>query len=98
MSLESVTQSIRTRIGEDSDLNATLKLDLGDDGVVFVDASKTPNEVHNQDLPADCTLKVSLSDLQAMADGDLSPTSAFMDGRLSVDGDLGVAMKLQSLL
>ncbi|MGB0539215.1 MAG: SCP2 sterol-binding domain-containing protein, partial [Paracoccaceae bacterium] len=30
--------------------------------------------------------------------GDLDPASAFMSGRLTVDGDMGVAMQLGSAL
>ena len=33
-----------------------------------------------------------------MLDGDLDPTAAFMSGRLKVDGDMGLAMKLGSIL
>jgi putative sterol carrier protein len=30
--------------------------------------------------------------------GDLNPTSAFMSGKLKLDGDMGTAMKLGSAL
>ena len=30
--------------------------------------------------------------------GDLNPTAAFMGGKLTVDGDMGTAMKLGSVL
>ena len=33
-----------------------------------------------------------------MLDGDVNPTTAFMSGRLKVDGDMGLAMKLGSIL
>ena len=33
-----------------------------------------------------------------MLDGDINPTAAFMSGRLKVDGDMGLAMKLGSIL
>ncbi len=35
---------------------------------------------------------------QGIMDGDVNPTSAFMGGRLKVDGDMGLAMKLGNLL
>ncbi|MEM6896503.1 MAG: SCP2 sterol-binding domain-containing protein, partial [Pseudomonadota bacterium] len=34
----------------------------------------------------------------AIIDGDMDPTSAFMQGKLTVDGDMGAAMKLGSAL
>ena len=50
------------------------------------------------DGEADCTLTASAETFQGMLDGDLDPTGAFMSGRLTVDGDMGLAMKLGSLL
>jgi len=35
---------------------------------------------------------------EAILDGDLNPTSAFMTGKLTVDGDMGQAMKLGAVL
>ena len=38
-----------------------------------------------------------MDDFQALISGNLNPMSAFMSGKIKVDGDMGVAMKLQSL-
>jgi putative sterol carrier protein len=35
---------------------------------------------------------------KAILDGELNPTTAFMTGKLSVDGSMGLAMKLGSAL
>ena len=35
---------------------------------------------------------------QEMFAGDLDPTAAFMTGKIKLDGDMGVAMKLGQLL
>lgn len=98
MSLESATNTIKERVGDDAGLGATLKFDTGDTGVIFIDGKSTPNTVSNEDTDADCTVGVTLEDLQAMLAGDLAPTTAFMSGKLKVEGDMGVAMKLQSLM
>lgn len=45
-----------------------------------------------------CTVTMSASDFLAMVSGQLNPTSAFMTGKLKLKGDMGLAMKLQSLL
>lgn len=98
MSLESITNTLKERVGNDAGLNATLKFDCGSDGVVFIDGKSTPNTVSNDNRDADCTVGVTLDDLKAMMAGDLAPTTAFMAGKLNVSGDMGVAMRLQSLM
>jgi putative sterol carrier protein len=98
MSIESVTNILKERVGADAGLGATLKFDTGSDGVIFIDGKSTPNTVSNENRDADCTVGVSLEDLTAMMAGDLAPTTAFMSGKLRVEGDMGVAMKLQSLM
>ena len=98
MSLESITQSIRTKMGDDSGLEATLKFDCGADGVIVLDGVSSPNTVSNTDSETDCTVTVSLANLQAMMDGQLNSVTGFMSGKLKVSGDMSVAMKLQRVV
>ena len=44
------------------------------------------------------TISMSAADFVGLATGKLDPTMAFMTGKLKVRGDMGAAMKLQSLL
>ncbi len=96
--LEEITEGMRDRVGDDSGLDATLKFDFGDDGVIFLDGASTPNTVTNEDKDADCTMKISRENFLAMVNGDLDGTTAFMMGKLKIEGNMGVAMKLQSVL
>lgn len=98
MSLEDLTEKMRTRVGDDAGLDARVKFDFGEDGMIFIDGASNPNTVSNEDVEADCTISISLDDFQAMTTGELDPTSAFMMGKLKVDGDMSIAMKLQGLL
>lgn len=50
------------------------------------------------DEPADVTLTATTEVFQALIAGELSATSAFMSGKLSVDGSMGLAMKLGQVL
>jgi len=50
------------------------------------------------DDEADVTLTASADVFKAILDGDKSPTAAFMTGQLSVDGNMGLALKLSSSL
>ncbi|GAB4469485.1 MAG: hypothetical protein Kow00124_04670 [Anaerolineae bacterium] len=47
---------------------------------------------------ADMTMFVSSEDLLAIVNGELNAVSAFMQGKVRVDGNMALAMKLQGLL
>ena len=74
----------------------TVKLDFGDDGKILMDG-KTET-VTEEDGAADTTIKISWDDWQAMAAGTLDGMTAFMTGKLKVEGDMSNAMQLQGVL
>ena len=74
----------------------TVKLDFGPDGVILLDGANSL--VSEADMGADTTIKVSWDDWQAMAAGQLDGMTAFMTGKLKVEGDMGNAMQLQGVL
>jgi putative sterol carrier protein len=98
MNLDACTQAIRTKVGADSGLDATLKFDCGDDGCIFIDGKSTPNAVSNANSEADCTVGITLDNLNAMLSGELDPVTGFMGGKLKVSGDMSIAMKLQRVI
>lgn len=69
-----------------------------DQGAIYIDGKQSPPQVSGDDKPADCTIKMSLSDLTDLIGGKLDGMTAFMSGKLKIEGDMGVAMKLQSIL
>jgi putative sterol carrier protein len=86
-------------IGANSGLGGTLKFDFGEPGSVYIDGKATPNTVADGDgKTADCTISVSLETFEKMVKGELDGTSAFMQGKLRVAGDMGLAMKLGPIL
>lgn len=50
------------------------------------------------DEDSDVTLTAEADVFRAILDGEMNPTMAFMTGKLSVDGNMGLAMKLGSVL
>lgn len=98
MTLDECTQAIRTKVGDDCGLAATLKFDCGADGCVYIDGKSTPNSVSNASDNADCNITITLDNLGAMVQGDLEPATAFMTGKLKVSGDMSVALRLQRVL
>ena len=73
-----------------------VKLDFGSEGVVMLDGAAS--KVTEEDGPADTTIKVAWADWQDMASGKLDGMTAFMQGKLSVEGDMSNAMQLQGVL
>lgn len=74
--------------------DGSVKFVIEGEGAIMVDGSG----VHAGDEDADCTLTADADTFQSILSGDLNPTAAFMSGKLSVDGDMGAAMKLGSVL
>jgi putative sterol carrier protein len=73
-----------------------VKLDFGPEGVVMLDGAAS--QVTEEDGAADTTIKVSWEDWQSMSDGKLDGMTAFMQGKLKVEGDMSNAMQLQGVL
>lgn len=97
MAFESILNDLSARAVNAPALAKTLKFDFGDNKI-HIDGTGASNLVSTEDKEADCTINVAAEDLRAMMDGSLNPMSAFMGGKIKVQGDMGVAMKLQSLL
>ena len=73
-----------------------VKLDFGDEGTILLDGAAS--QVTEEDGEADTTIKVSWDDWQQMAAGQLDGMTAFMTGKLKIEGDMGNAMQLQGVL
>ena len=98
MNMNECTEALRTKVGDSSGLNATLKFDCGADGVAVIDGKSTPNTVSNVDSETDCTVAITLENLSALMTGDLEPATGFMMGKFKVSGDMSVALKLQRVV
>jgi len=47
---------------------------------------------------ADCTIGITDEDLIALVQGETSGPQLFMGGRITIEGDMSLAMRLQSVL
>ena len=93
MTNEEIAAKMKDAVEKAGGLDKSVKFDFGDDGQVHA----AGQEVTTEDSDADCTIKVSKDDFIALAAGELDPMMAFMSGKLKVEGDMSVAMGLQSL-
>lgn len=74
--------------------DSTAKFAIEGEGAIMMDS----DGARIADDPADVTMSADAETFQSILNGDLNPTSAFMTGKLTVDGDMGVAMKLATVL
>ena len=93
MSLEAYTEQVRNAVGDKNLGPKTIKFAFNEGGVLLIDGSN----VSNDDVQAACTVKVGLEDFGKMMARKLDPMTAFMTGKIKIDGDMGVAMKLSKL-
>jgi putative sterol carrier protein len=74
-----------------------VKIDFGaGEGTIMLDG--VGQQVTEEDTVADTTVKVGWDDWQQMAAGQLDGMTAFMMGKLRVEGDMSNAMQLQGVL
>ena len=89
---EAVTQ-LNAKMGGNG-FDGTAKFVIEDEGAIIIDQTGA----RAADDDADVTLTASADVFKAILDDELNPTTAFMTGKLSVDGDMGMAIKLTSVL
>ena len=95
--LDSLTQRVRSAVGEESGLDARIKFNFGDDGFLFIDGKSRPNQVSNADAPSDIALTVSMQNFERIIDKQLNPKFALMTGRMRLKGDIRIATRLDKV-
>ena len=78
-------------------IGGSIKFDL-DGNIVYIDGTGDANVVSEEDKDADCLIQTSMETLMKLQSGKLNPMMAVMGGKVKIKGDMGLAMKLQSLL
>ena len=97
MTLADITAEVTKSAAKVAGIGKTIKLEL-DEGVVFIDLTTDEAVVSNENKDADATITTTLEILEQMSSGDINPMMAVMTGKIKIKGDMGAAMKLQSIL
>lgn len=90
--IEKAVTALAAKVGGGFDGSA--KFVIKDEGAIMLDSEG----VRAGDEEADVTLTASAETFQGIMEGDVNPTMAFMSGKLKIDGAMGQAMKLASVL
>ena len=97
MRLENMISQCEKRAESASPIGGTLKFEV--DGIgILINGTGDKNTVEANDGEADCTISLTAEVLQKLRDGDINPMMAVMGGEIKITGDMGLAMKVQSLM
>lgn len=97
MNIQSILDGVNAQAANVSPLGAKLKFVLGDD-VIMIDGTGEKNIVTMEDGEANCTISTDAETFVQLKSGSLNPMMAVMTGKVKISGDMGLAMKLQSLI
>ncbi len=90
--LNAAVEALNARL--DGGFDGSIKFEINGEGTILVDQSGATIS----DGDADCTITADVDTFQGLMSGDLNPTMAFMTGKLKLDGDMGTAMRLGTVL
>ena len=101
-SCKQVFEQMPSRFKKDAaqGLNAVYQFDLSGDGggkwqvLINNDQCEVKEGAHPS---ANCTISMAAQDYLDLVNGKLNPQMAFMSGKLRISGDMGLALRMQSL-
>ncbi|MDQ4018280.1 MAG: SCP2 sterol-binding domain-containing protein [Actinomycetota bacterium] len=76
---------------------ASYRFDVEGVGSWHVDVNDGDVDVTKTGAPADCVIRASEENLLRVVRGDLNPVTAYMTGRVKVEGDITLAKRLRDL-
>ena len=98
MTLDEITEQMRTKVEAWFPVKDVVMFDFGDEGVVRIDGSVSPPLVDNERTEAVCIISFSTKTLESIAAGKTKVQMAFLLGKIKVKGSMGTAMQLVDLL
>ena len=98
MSIETFADEIRGHLMQFAGLGYKVKFAFNEGGALLLDGTVTPPTLSEEDGEADCTISASLDNAMKLINGQLNPMMAYTLGKLRIEGSVGVALKMASML
>lgn len=98
MTFEEIVQAIQSRVEKAQDLRGSVKFVLDGTQAIHVDASQQPPVLTTEDKPADCIIRIASDTFAEILQGKASAMTAFLFGKIKVEGNTGLAMAVSRLL
>ena len=89
--VNAAVEKLNEKIGS---FGSTAKFVIEDEGAIMIDE----NGARAGDEEAEGTLFASRDTFEGILDGSVNPATAFMTGKLKIDGNMGTAMQLGQAL
>lgn len=89
-----ITKAVEALSQKVAGFDGVAKFVIPGEGAIMIDGTG----VRAGDDEAEVTLTAEAEVFRAILEGEMNPTSAFMTGKLKVDGDMGLAMRLGATL
>ena len=97
MDLKEITVKIKNMSEKNSGkIESKFKFVL-DDGCIYIDDTVSPPNISNDNIEADCTITINNENFKKLLDKEIDSMQAFMTGKMKIDGEMTVAMKLSSI-
>ena len=98
MSFEMIAGEIRGHLMQFAGLGYRVKFAFDEGGFLLLDGTVTPPTLSEEDGEADCAIGISEDNAVKLMNGQLNPMLAYSMGKLKIDGSVGVALKMASML
>jgi putative sterol carrier protein len=97
--LKQMGDKIAENKGQAAAIGAVFKFSLeGAGGGDFIVNLKDKPGVSEGDGPAECTIRMTAQDFVDLTEGKANGQQLFFTGKLKVEGDMSLALRLQSLM
>ncbi len=89
---------LEDEIAGSAPIGAVLKFEYPDCGCLVIDGTGAANRVSLEDEDADCVVSLTLGTHAKMLRFELDQTTAFREGRMRIQGNIAVALRLAPLV